>query len=218
MMHILWKLQLLLVSPSVRSNRDHFLQADFAGLIRLGEAERRQSCVYPRMVCGVIRADLLSRYTTKNWRTAIKSGPAHFPRSCSNRPIPASSNCMAPASAPRSTNAGAACWWIAHNANKARGIVRAAAYSANINDACVGMYPAGTRYCGRMIPTIEKPLATRTLIAVTTEASRIAFIVVIGSSRTAACKQAHRCHPGAEPKRWELSRDTQPQKHLAQIS
>src|SRR5271154_5649934 len=89
---------------------------------------------------------------------------------------------MAPASAPRSTNAGAACWWIAHNANKARGIVRAAAYIANINDACVGTDPVGTRYCGRMIPTMEKPLATRTLIAVTSEASRIAFIVVIDYS------------------------------------
>src|SRR5712672_282493 len=55
-------------------------------------------------------------------------------------------------------------------------------YSANINDACVGMYPAGTRYCGRMIPAIEKPLTTRTLVAVTTEASRIVFIVVIDSS------------------------------------
>src|ERR1700723_3786032 len=33
-----------------------------------------------------------------------------------------------------------------------------------------------------MIPTIENPLATRTLNAVTTEASRIAFIVVIDSS------------------------------------
>jgi hypothetical protein len=33
-----------------------------------------------------------------------------------------------------------------------------------------------------MIPAIEKPLATRTLIAVTTEASRIVFIVVIDSS------------------------------------
>jgi hypothetical protein len=33
--------------------------ADFAGPIRLGEAERRQSCVYPRLVCGVvIRVDL----------------------------------------------------------------------------------------------------------------------------------------------------------------
>ena len=37
---------------------DHFLQADFAGLIRLGEAERRQNCVYPRLVCGAIRTDL----------------------------------------------------------------------------------------------------------------------------------------------------------------
>jgi len=69
-------------------------------------------------------------------------------------------------------------------ANKARGIVRAAAYSANINDAGVGTDPAGSRYCGRMIPTMEKPLATRTLIAVTTEASRIAFIVVIDSSQS----------------------------------
>src|ERR1700675_2069657 len=68
-------------------------------------------------------------------------------------------------------------------------MVRAAAYIANINDACVGTDPAGTRYCGRMIPTMEKPLATRTLITVTTEASRIAFIVVIDSSRTLACKQ-----------------------------
>jgi hypothetical protein len=64
---------------------------------------------YPFVVRGVIRTDLRSRYTTKNWRTAINSGPAHFPRSCSNRPIPASSNCMAPASAPRISNAGVAC-------------------------------------------------------------------------------------------------------------
>src|SRR5271167_3768878 len=71
---------------------------------------------------------------------------------------------------------------MAPNANKARGIVRAAAYIANINDACVGTDPAGSRYCGRMIPTMENPLATRTLIAVTSEASRIAFTVVIDSS------------------------------------
>jgi hypothetical protein len=37
--------------------------------------------------------------------------------------------------------------------------------------------------CGRMIAAMEKPLATRTLIAVTSDASRIAFIVVIDSSR-----------------------------------
>jgi hypothetical protein len=66
--------------------------------------------------------------------------------------------------------------------------VRAAAYIANINDACVGTDSAGTKYCGWMIPTMEKPLATTTLIAVTTEASRIAFIVVIDSSGTLACK------------------------------
>ena len=60
--------------------------------------------------------------------------------------------------------------------------MRAAAYSANINDACVGTDPAGSRYCGQMIPTMEKPLAIKTLIAVTSEASRIAFIVVIDSS------------------------------------
>jgi hypothetical protein len=33
-----------------------------------------------------------------------------------------------------------------------------------------------------MIAAMEKPLATRTLIAVTNEASRIAFIVVIDSA------------------------------------
>ena len=66
--------------------------------------------------------------------------------------------------------------------NKARGIVRAAAYSANINEACVGADSPGTKYCGRTIPTMEKPVATRTLIAVTTDASRIAFSVVIDSS------------------------------------
>ena len=68
------------------------------------------------------------------------------------------------------------------NANKARGIVRAAAYIANSNDASVGTGSAGTRYCGRMIAAMEKPLATRTLIAVTSEASRIALIVVIDFS------------------------------------
>jgi hypothetical protein len=68
------------------------------------------------------------------------------------------------------------------NANKARGIVRAAAYIANSNDASVGTDSAGTRYCGRTIAAMENPLATRTLIAVTSEASRIAFIVVIDSS------------------------------------
>jgi hypothetical protein len=60
--------------------------------------------------------------------------------------------------------------------------VRAAAYIANSNDASVGTNSAGTRYCGRMIAAMEKPLATKTLIAVTTEASRIAFIAVIDFS------------------------------------
>ncbi len=32
MMHTLWNFQLLLVSPSIRSNRDHFLQADYTGV------------------------------------------------------------------------------------------------------------------------------------------------------------------------------------------
>ena len=58
-------------------------------------------------------------------------------------------------------------------------MVRAAAYMANSSDASVGMEPAGTTASGRKIAAMEKPLATRTLIAVTSEASRIAFIVVI---------------------------------------
>jgi hypothetical protein len=59
--------------------------------------------------------------------------------------------------------------------------VRAAAYIANNNDASVGTDSAGTMYCGRMI-AIEKPVANTTLIAVTSEARRIAFIVVIDFS------------------------------------
>src|ERR1700720_2580954 len=65
---------------------------------------------------------------------------------------------------------------------QSQGILGAAAYIANSNDASVGTDSAGTRYCGRMIAAMEKPLAIRTLIAVTREASRIAFIVVIDSS------------------------------------
>ena len=60
--------------------------------------------------------------------------------------------------------------------------MRAAAYNANISVVYVGTDSAGTKYCGLTIPTMEKPLATRTLSAVTTEASRIVFIAVIDSS------------------------------------
>jgi hypothetical protein len=50
---------------------------------------------------------------------------------------------------------------------------------AKSSDASVGMEPAGTTASGRKIAAMEKPLATRTLIAVTSEVSRIAIIVVI---------------------------------------
>src|SRR5580698_11561780 len=112
---------------------------------------------------------------------------------------------MAPASEPRSSNAGVACLQIAPNANNARGIVRAAAYIANIKDACVGTESTGIRYCGRMIPTMEKPLATRTLIAVNTDASQNAFVVVIDSPLS------------CQPKCCAPSCDTRAQKHPAQI-
>ena len=56
--------------------------------------------------------------------------------------------------------------------------MRAAAYIANSNDASVGTDSEGTKTCGRMITAMEEQLATRTLIAVTNEASRIAFVVV----------------------------------------
>src|ERR1700674_5770494 len=52
--------------------------------------------------------------------------------------------------------------------------MRAAAYIANSSDASVGMEPAGTTTSGRKIAAMVKPVATRTLIAVTSEASRIA--------------------------------------------
>jgi hypothetical protein len=60
--------------------------------------------------------------------------------------------------------------------------MRTAAYIANSNDASVETDSVGTRYCGRTIAAIEKPLATTTLIAVTSEASCIVFVVVIGCS------------------------------------
>ena len=63
------------------------------------------------------------------------------------------------------------------NANRARGILGAAAYIAKSSDACVGADAEGTRTCGRMIAAMEKPLATRTLTAVTSEASRNAFLL-----------------------------------------
>jgi hypothetical protein len=112
----------------------------------------------------------------------MKSGPVSFPRSCSNSPIPASSNCMVPASVPKISNVDAERLQIAANAKMASGIVRAAAYIANINDASVGTEPAGTTNCGWKIAAMEKPLATRTLIAVTSEASCIAVTVVIDLS------------------------------------
>src|SRR5580704_16766998 len=59
---------------------------------------------------------------------------------------------------------------------------------ASSNDASVGMEPAGTTASGRKIAAMEKPLATRTLIAVTSEASRIAFIVVIDFAFRSRCQ------------------------------
>jgi len=60
--------------------------------------------------------------------------------------------------------------------------MRAAPYIANSNDACVGIEPGGTTTPGRKIAAMVKLVATRTLIAVTTEASRNAFVVVIDFS------------------------------------
>ena len=55
--------------------------------------------------------------------------------------------------------------------------MRAAAYIANSNDASVGTDWAGTRYCGRSLLRDGSSLVTRTLIAVTSEASRIALLL-----------------------------------------
>ncbi len=45
MMHTLWNFQSLLASPSIRSNRDHFLQADFPLLIAV--SVRQITSVWP---------------------------------------------------------------------------------------------------------------------------------------------------------------------------
>ena len=57
--------------------------------------------------------------------------------------------------------------------------MRAAAYRANRVDDSVGIEPAGSTDCGLTSAAMEKPLATKTLIAVTSEASHTTFVVVI---------------------------------------
>jgi hypothetical protein len=52
-------------------------------------------------------------------------------------------------------------------------MVRAAAYKAKMNEASVGMALAGSIDFGLTSPAIENPHATKTLIAVTSEAIRI---------------------------------------------
>ena len=59
--------------------------------------------------------------------------------------------------------------------------MRAAPYIANSNAASVGTEPGGTTTSGRKIAAMVKPVATSTSIAVTTEASHIAFVVAIAS-------------------------------------
>jgi hypothetical protein len=52
-------------------------------------------------------------------------------------------------------------------------MLRAAAYIANMNEASVGTWPAGSIDFGLTSPAIENPPATKTFIAVTSEAIRL---------------------------------------------
>jgi hypothetical protein len=57
----------------------------------------------------------------------------------------------------------------------ASGMVRAAAYMANMEEACVGMQFAGSIEAGEISPAMENPPATMTLTAVITDAMRMAL-------------------------------------------
>jgi hypothetical protein len=137
----------------------------------------------------------LNRYTAKNWNAEITRGPIDFPESCCNKPTPASSNWMKPANVPNISNADRDCLQIAIKTMKASGMVRAAAYIAKMNAASVGTQPVGNIEFGRTSPAIENPDATKTLIAVTTETSRM------GADRAESCvmrKSIWDRHPAAD--------------------
>jgi len=80
---------------------------------------------------------------------------------------------MRPARRPRVFRLDCERRYIAANAIKASGSVRAAAYMAKMNDACVCAEPAGRTYSGLKSPAIENPLATRTFKAVIADARRM---------------------------------------------
>jgi hypothetical protein len=64
---------------------------------------------------------------------------------------------------------------IATRVITASGMVRAAAYMANMAEASVGLQCAGSIEAGEISPAIENPPATMTLTAVITDARRMAL-------------------------------------------
>jgi hypothetical protein len=78
------------------------------------------------------------------------------------------------------STAAAERWYIAAKVINASGMVRAAAYMANINEAGVATAPAGSMASGLTSPAMENPLATKTLTAVIQEARRNAIAVESG--------------------------------------
>src|SRR5260221_6038361 len=83
---------------------------------------------------------------------------------------------------------------------KGRGIVRAAAYIAKMNEASVGASPAGRIDFGLTSPAIENPAATRTLIAVTSDARRMD--ADREESRVMKKAVSWRNLPGSAARRW----------------
>src|SRR3979490_2596244 len=82
---------------------------------------------------------------------------------------------MTPARKPRMSTAAVDRLEIAANVINASGMVRAAAYMANIDEARVATSPPGSMDSGLTSPAMEKPPATKTSIAVIQEARRIVF-------------------------------------------
>src|ERR1700676_213408 len=79
-------------------------------------------------------------------------------------------------------------------------MLRAPAYIAKIIEASVGAYPAGSIDCGLTSPAIENPPATKTLIAVTSEAMRIGPDREEGGMRKSPCDRHH----AAGLRRWPV--------------
>src|SRR5882724_11582638 len=65
------------------------LQNSFGRLFVITAALARKTILTVSRYSALLRAELLNRYTAKNWNAAITRGPIDFPGSCCNNPTTA---------------------------------------------------------------------------------------------------------------------------------